>query len=44
MRAQVIQIAPRVSDPIVKLPIKDNQLANQPALALVDVNSYWVHG
>ena len=26
VRAQVIQITPRVSGPIVKLPIKDNQL------------------
>ena len=28
IRAQVIQITPRVSGPIVKLPIKDNQLVN----------------
>jgi multidrug resistance efflux pump len=28
VRAQVIQITPRVSGPIVKLPIKDNQLVN----------------
>ena len=26
VRAEVIQIAPRVSGPIVQLPIKDNQL------------------
>jgi multidrug resistance efflux pump len=28
VRAQVIQLTPRVSGPIVKLPIKDNQLVN----------------
>jgi multidrug resistance efflux pump len=28
VRAQVIQITPRLSGPIVKLPIKDNQLVN----------------
>ena len=30
VRAQVIQITPRVSGPIVKLPIKDNQRRTYP--------------
>jgi multidrug resistance efflux pump len=41
VRAQVIQVAPRVSGPIVKLPIKDNQLVKAGDLLFeIDPRTY----
>ncbi len=41
VRANVIQVAPRVSGPIVKLPIKDNQLVNAGDLLFeIDPRTY----
>ena len=44
VRAQVIQVTPRVSGPIVDLPIKDNQLVKAGDLLFKICRSRWRSG
>jgi multidrug resistance efflux pump len=48
VRANIVGIAPRVSGPIIRVAVRDNQLLRQGDLLfeidLVDTNSFWIAG